>query len=107
VRGVQKHELKKMQKVHVKTFFRENSQKIDKNFDVSFSSTFFVLKFDIDLLSSIFVCVLLCVLFVCLLPPFARDSPVPRGGGGSWELLGTGYGPEVPGFIFFPDGTWH
>jgi hypothetical protein len=29
-----------MQKVHVKNFFRENSQKIDKNFDVSFSSTF-------------------------------------------------------------------
>jgi hypothetical protein len=32
-----------MQKVHVENFFRENSQKIDKNFDVSFSSTFFVL----------------------------------------------------------------
>jgi hypothetical protein len=42
VRGVQKHDLKKMQKVHVKNFFRENSQKIDKNFDVSFSSTFFL-----------------------------------------------------------------
>jgi hypothetical protein len=35
---------KKMQKVHVKNFFRENSQKIDKNFDVTFSSTFFVLS---------------------------------------------------------------
>jgi hypothetical protein len=32
-----------MQKVHVENFFRENSQKIDKNFDVSFSSTFSVL----------------------------------------------------------------
>jgi hypothetical protein len=32
-----------MQKVHVENFFRENSQKIDKNFDVSFSSTSFVL----------------------------------------------------------------
>jgi hypothetical protein len=44
VRGVQKHDFKKMQKVHVKNFFRENSQKIDKNFDVTFSSTFFVLS---------------------------------------------------------------
>jgi hypothetical protein len=33
-----------MQKVHVKNFFRENSQKIDKNFDVTFSSPFFVLS---------------------------------------------------------------
>jgi hypothetical protein len=44
VRGVQKHDKNKMQKVHVKNFFRENSQKIDKNFDVTFSSTFFVLS---------------------------------------------------------------
>jgi hypothetical protein len=43
VRGVQKHDLKKRQKVHVENCFRENSQKIDKNFDVSFSSTSFVL----------------------------------------------------------------
>jgi hypothetical protein len=42
VRGVQKHDFKKMQKVHVKNLFRKNSQKIDKNFDVTFSSTFFV-----------------------------------------------------------------
>ena len=42
--GVQKRDLKKMQKVHVKNFFRENSQKIDKNFDVTFSSTFLVLS---------------------------------------------------------------
>jgi hypothetical protein len=28
--------------VHVENFFRENSQKIDKKFEVSFSSTFFV-----------------------------------------------------------------
>jgi hypothetical protein len=33
-----------MQKVHVKNFFRENSQKIDKNFDVTFSRLFFVLS---------------------------------------------------------------
>jgi hypothetical protein len=32
-----------MQKVHVENFSRENSQKIDKNLDVSFSSTFSVL----------------------------------------------------------------
>jgi hypothetical protein len=32
-----------MQKAHVENFFLENSQKIDKNFEVSFSSTFFVL----------------------------------------------------------------
>jgi hypothetical protein len=37
-----------MQKVHFENFFRENSQKIDKNFDVSFSSTFFVfLRFQV------------------------------------------------------------
>jgi hypothetical protein len=34
--------LKKKQKAHVKNFSRENSQKIDKNFDVSFSSIFFL-----------------------------------------------------------------
>jgi hypothetical protein len=33
------------QKVHVEKFFREISQKIDKNFDVSFSSTYFVTFF--------------------------------------------------------------
>jgi hypothetical protein len=44
VRGVQKHDLKKMQKVHVKNFFGENSQKIDKNFDVTFSWTSFVIS---------------------------------------------------------------
>jgi hypothetical protein len=33
-----------MQKVHVKNFFRENSQKIDKKIDVTFSSTFLVLS---------------------------------------------------------------
>jgi hypothetical protein len=32
-----------MQKVHVENFSRENSQKIDKIFKDSFSSTFFVL----------------------------------------------------------------
>jgi hypothetical protein len=32
-----------MQKVHVENFFRENSQKIDESFDVSASSTSFVL----------------------------------------------------------------
>jgi hypothetical protein len=32
-----------MQKVHVENFSRENSQKIDKNLDVSFSSIFLVL----------------------------------------------------------------
>jgi hypothetical protein len=42
-RGVQKHDKRKKQKVHVENFFRENSQKIDKNFEVSSSSTFFVL----------------------------------------------------------------
>jgi hypothetical protein len=44
-RGVQKHDAKQMQKVCVAKQIRENSQKIDKNFDVdvSFSSTFFVL----------------------------------------------------------------
>jgi hypothetical protein len=41
VRGVQKHEKKIEQKVHGENFFRENSQKIDKNFEVSFPSTFF------------------------------------------------------------------
>jgi hypothetical protein len=39
VRGVQKHD-RKMQKVHVKNFFRENSQKIDKN-SMSFFLEFF------------------------------------------------------------------
>jgi hypothetical protein len=43
VRGVQKHDKRKKNKVHVENFSRENSQKIDKNFDGSFSSTFFVL----------------------------------------------------------------
>jgi hypothetical protein len=33
-----------LQKVHVENFFRENSQKINKFFDISFSSTFFVLS---------------------------------------------------------------
>jgi hypothetical protein len=30
-----------LQKVHVENFFRENSQKIDKIFDISFFSVFF------------------------------------------------------------------
>jgi hypothetical protein len=33
-----------MQKFHVENFFRENYQKVDKNFDVSSSSTCFVLS---------------------------------------------------------------
>jgi hypothetical protein len=43
VRGGQRRGLKKMQKAHVENFFRENSQKIDKNFGVSFPRLFFVL----------------------------------------------------------------
>jgi len=39
--GSSKTRFKKMQKAHVKNFFRENSQKIDKNFDTSFPSIFF------------------------------------------------------------------
>jgi hypothetical protein len=35
LRGVQKHDLKQIQKVHVENFFREIFKKIDKNFDVS------------------------------------------------------------------------
>jgi hypothetical protein len=39
-----------MQKVHVENVSRENSQKIDKNFDVSFPSTYFVLlRFQVSL----------------------------------------------------------
>jgi hypothetical protein len=41
-----------MQKVHVEKCFRENSQKIDKNFDVSFTSTF------------LFYCVFRCYLAI-------------------------------------------
>jgi hypothetical protein len=33
-----------LQKVHAENFFRENSQKIAKFFDISFSSTFLVFK---------------------------------------------------------------
>jgi hypothetical protein len=33
-----------LQKVHAENFFRENSQEIDKNFNISFFSTFFVLS---------------------------------------------------------------
>jgi hypothetical protein len=39
--GSSKTRFKKMQKVHVNFFFCEGSQKIDKNFDVTFSSIFF------------------------------------------------------------------
>jgi hypothetical protein len=39
-KGSAKNDLNKLQKAHVENFFREDSQKIDKIFDVSFSSTF-------------------------------------------------------------------
>jgi hypothetical protein len=41
--NTQKNKRKKKKEVHVKNVFREKSQKIDKNFDIRFSSTFFLL----------------------------------------------------------------
>jgi hypothetical protein len=52
-----------MQKVHVENFFRENAQKIDKNFDVSFSSIVFGFiafskNFDVSFSSFLFLVLL-------------------------------------------------
>jgi hypothetical protein len=48
VRGVQKHHKNIFAKSPCRKLFRENSQKTDKIFDISFSSTFFVLGASCD-----------------------------------------------------------